>query len=66
MINLNIFFPESMQPPAGKIGMMQIDCEVLNTQLIHVQKSAIPQHFRQRNSTFARSEDESYFPSKEG
>ncbi|KAJ8300892.1 hypothetical protein KUTeg_022411 [Tegillarca granosa] len=57
---------ESMQPPAGKIGMMQIDCEVLNTQLIHVQKSAIPQHFTQRNSSFTRSEEESFFPSKEG
>ena len=31
-----------MAPPAGRVGMMQIDCEVMNTQLIHVQKSAMP------------------------
>ncbi|XP_033732658.1 cyclic AMP-dependent transcription factor ATF-6 beta-like [Pecten maximus] len=43
---------ETMQPPAGNIGMMQIDCEVLNTQLIHVHKSALPRH----------NTSESFFP----
>ncbi|XP_071097689.1 cyclic AMP-dependent transcription factor ATF-6 beta-like isoform X2 [Haliotis cracherodii] len=33
---------ETMQPPPGSVGMMQIDCEVLGTQLIHVHKSVIP------------------------
>ncbi|XP_050414952.1 cyclic AMP-dependent transcription factor ATF-6 alpha [Patella vulgata] len=41
----------TMQPPAGSIGMMQIDCEVVNTQLIHVQKSVIPPNLK-RNSTY--------------
>lgn len=43
---------ETMQPPAGNIGMMQIDCEVLNTQLIHVHKSTLPRH----------NTSESFFP----
>ncbi|XP_060071903.1 cyclic AMP-dependent transcription factor ATF-6 beta-like [Ylistrum balloti] len=43
---------ETMQPPAGNIGMMQIDCEVLNTQLIHVHKSSLPRH----------NASESFFP----
>lgn len=47
---------ETMQPPPGNVGMMQIDCEVLNTQLIHVHKSTLP---HQRNSTFHR---EDFFP----
>lgn len=43
-----------MQPPSGNVGMMQIDCEVLNTQLIHVHKSSLPPN--QRNTTFYREE----------
>ncbi|XP_076436924.1 uncharacterized protein LOC143276303 [Babylonia areolata] len=34
---------DTMQPPEGSVGMMQIDCEILTTQLIHVRKSAFPQ-----------------------
>lgn len=30
---------------------MQIDCEVLNTRLIHVKHGTIPQHFRSSNQT---------------
>lgn len=33
---------DTMQPPEGSIGMMQIDCEILDTQLLHVRKSAFP------------------------
>ncbi|XP_041368034.1 cyclic AMP-dependent transcription factor ATF-6 beta-like [Gigantopelta aegis] len=44
---------ESMQPPPGSIGMMQIDCEVLDTQLIHVHKSVVPEQAHSRaNHTF--------------
>ncbi|KAK3088121.1 hypothetical protein FSP39_014992 [Pinctada imbricata] len=42
----------SMHPPPGNVGMMQIDCEVLNTQLIHVHKSALPKQTWHRNGTF--------------
>jgi hypothetical protein len=31
-----------MQPPVGSIAMMQIDCEVTATRLIHIEKSAVP------------------------
>ncbi|XP_070177168.1 cyclic AMP-dependent transcription factor ATF-6 beta-like isoform X2 [Littorina saxatilis] len=33
---------DTMQPPEGSIGMMQINCEIVNTELIHVRKSAFP------------------------
>ncbi|ESO83907.1 hypothetical protein LOTGIDRAFT_236404 [Lottia gigantea] len=42
---------ETMKPPAGSIGMMQIDCEVVSTQLIHVHNSVIPPHLK-KNTTF--------------
>ena len=32
-----------MQPPEGSVGMMQIDCEIFDTQLIHIRKSVFPQ-----------------------
>ena len=35
---------ESMAPPEGSIAMMQIDCEVTATKLVHIQKSAVPEH----------------------
>jgi len=31
-----------MQAPVGSIAMMQIDCEVTATRLIHIEKSAVP------------------------
>lgn len=31
-----------MQPPSGSIAMMQIDCEVTATRLVHIEKSAVP------------------------
>ncbi|KAL8612184.1 hypothetical protein ACOMHN_018473 [Nucella lapillus] len=39
---------DTMQPPEGSMGMMQIDCEILNTQLIHVRRSAFPKHHQQQ------------------
>ena len=33
-----------MQPPVGSIAMMQIDCEVTATRLIHIDRSAVPNH----------------------
>jgi len=35
-------FAETMQPPVGSIAMMQIDCEVTATRLVHIDKSAVP------------------------
>ncbi|PSN41901.1 hypothetical protein C0J52_06801 [Blattella germanica] len=44
-------FNESMTAPPNHITMMQIDCEVTNTQLVHVKKGDIPAHMRQPNDT---------------
>lgn len=33
---------ESMQAPANHVAMMKIDCEVMNTRLIHIREDAIP------------------------
>ena len=40
-----------MTAPPNHITMMQIDCEVTNTQLLHVKKGDIPEHMRQPNAT---------------
>ena len=41
---------DSMQPEAGHIAMMQIDCEVMATRLVEVSKSAVP-HYATENIT---------------
>ncbi|CAL1684327.1 unnamed protein product [Lasius platythorax] len=37
--------------PSNHITMMQIDCEVTNTQVLHLQQSIIPVHLRNNKST---------------
>jgi len=41
---LQMSLNESHRGPPGSIAMMKIDCEVMNTQLLHVQEDAIPLH----------------------
>lgn len=41
---------ETMQAPMGSVAMMQIDCEVLATRLVHVEKSALPVHLRENTT----------------
>lgn len=48
-MNCNIF-SESMTAPPNHVTMMQIDCEVINTQLLHVKKGDIPAHLRQNDT----------------
>ncbi|KDR16855.1 Cyclic AMP-dependent transcription factor ATF-6 beta [Zootermopsis nevadensis] len=43
-------FNESMTAPPNHVTMMQIDCEVTNTQLLHVKKGDIPAHLRQNDT----------------
>jgi len=33
-----------MKPPENHFSMMQIDCEVINTGLVHINEDAIPTH----------------------
>lgn len=43
------------------ISMMQIDCEVMNTKLVYVKESVIPEHLRQKqNGTEAPQDDKPY------
>ncbi|XP_028525681.1 cyclic AMP-dependent transcription factor ATF-6 alpha isoform X2 [Apis cerana] len=42
---------ETFSTPAKHITMMQIDCEVTNTQLLHLQQSIIPDHLKNINKT---------------
>nr|XP_012152167.1 PREDICTED: cyclic AMP-dependent transcription factor ATF-6 alpha isoform X2 [Megachile rotundata] len=41
---------ETFSTPANDITMMQIDCEVTNTQLLHLQQSIIPTHLKNNRS----------------
>ena len=36
-----------MQPPENHVAMMQIDCEVINTRLLHIHQDSIPAHLSQ-------------------
>merc|ERR1712241_1366696 len=35
---------DSMQSPENHVAMMQIDCEVMNTRLLHIHQDSIPAH----------------------
>lgn len=54
---------DSMQPPEGSIGMMQINCEIFDTQLIHVHKSVLPPEFNKNAHNFANQTHNSEPPS---
>ncbi|XP_059093189.1 cyclic AMP-dependent transcription factor ATF-6 alpha-like isoform X2 [Tigriopus californicus] len=57
---------ESMQPPLNHVAMMQIDCEVMNTKLLHIREDAVPVHMSahlknasiQRNGSLDAEEDD--------
>ncbi|KAK7084701.1 hypothetical protein SK128_010985 [Halocaridina rubra] len=42
---------DSLAPPAAHIAMMQIDCEVIHTRLIHVSEEVVPAHLRAAGSS---------------
>ncbi|WAR30660.1 hypothetical protein MAR_033202 [Mya arenaria] len=54
-------FDESMMPRDDEVGMMQIDCEVMNTQLVHVRKSAIPRKARSKYNATTHKYDAEYY-----
>ena len=49
---------ETMQPPPHHVSMMQIDCEVTNTRLLHVNEASIPPYY-DNNRTADRKAEES-------
>lgn len=42
---------ETMQPPPRHVSMMQIDCEVTNTRLLHISEDTIPPYYSGNRST---------------
>ena len=44
LIHTIFLFLDSMQPPENHVAMMQIDCEVMNTRLLHIHQDSIPAH----------------------
>jgi len=51
---------ETMQPPVGSIAMMQIDCEVTATRLVHIDKSAVPHHMINDTASFLHQHQQHY------
>merc|ERR1712025_306898 len=45
--SLTVPLNDSMQPPENHVAMMQIDCEVINTRLLHIHQDSIPAHLSQ-------------------
>ncbi|XP_046651329.1 cyclic AMP-dependent transcription factor ATF-6 alpha-like isoform X2 [Daphnia pulicaria] len=48
---------QTMQPPSGHVAMMQIDCEVTNTRLLHIREDSIPPFTSDGNRTEDRRPD---------
>ncbi|KAL7303569.1 hypothetical protein TKK_0003727 [Trichogramma kaykai] len=48
--------------PSNHITMMQIDCQVTNTQLLHLQETVIPKHLR-KPAQYNRNTSNTTFPS---
>ena len=46
-----------MQPPAHHVAMMQIECEVINTKLIHIKEDAIPHHMMEAQQMMNNKSD---------
>ncbi|XP_070160030.1 cyclic AMP-dependent transcription factor ATF-6 alpha isoform X3 [Polyergus mexicanus] len=58
---IEIFSPilSTFSTPSNHITMMQIDCEVTNTQILHLQQSIIPVHLRNSKSTSQSNQSQS-------
>ena len=50
-----------MHPPKNHVAMMQIECEVTNTKLLHISEEAIPSHITDslRNASVQRNRSRS-------
>jgi len=53
-----------MQPPVGSIAMMQIDCEVTATRLVHIDKSAVPHDMLNVTSSSQQQHQRAQFDSR--
>ncbi|KFM77125.1 Cyclic AMP-dependent transcription factor ATF-6 alpha, partial [Stegodyphus mimosarum] len=50
---------DSVESSDDHIGMMQIDCEVLDTKLVYIKESVIPAHLRQKQNNTSKSKPKS-------
>ncbi|KAG8184232.1 hypothetical protein JTE90_013208 [Oedothorax gibbosus] len=57
---------DSVEDSDDHISMMQIDCEVLDTKLVHIKESVIPPHLRQKHANATSSRAPQHPPKKTG
>lgn len=50
-----LFILESVDDSDTHVSMMQIDCEVMDTKLVHIKESVIPEHLRQKHNNTSKS-----------
>lgn len=50
-----LFVSESVEESDNHVSMMQIDCEVMDTKLVHIKESVIPEHLRQKHNYTSKS-----------
>ena len=48
-----------MQPPPRHLAMMQIDCEVTNTRLLHISEDTIPPYYNGNRTADQRTKADS-------
>ncbi|GFQ73658.1 cyclic AMP-dependent transcription factor ATF-6 alpha [Trichonephila clavata] len=51
---------DSMDDADDHISMMQIDCEVMDTKLVHIKESVIPPHLRQKHNISSKTHSKNY------
>ncbi|KAI4457324.1 atf6 isoform c [Holotrichia oblita] len=64
LIMPSVISNNATQDQFNLVPLMQIDCEVLNTRLIHVKHGTIPQHFRSSNQTQSTDKTQSNIKEK--
>ena len=50
-----LFILESVDESDNHVSMMQIDCEVMDTKLVQIKESVIPEHLRQKHNNTSKS-----------
>ncbi|XP_055933803.1 cyclic AMP-dependent transcription factor ATF-6 alpha-like [Argiope bruennichi] len=51
---------DSVDEADDHISMMQIDCEVMDTKLVHIKESVIPSHLRQKHNNSSKANSKNY------
>ncbi|GBN45958.1 Cyclic AMP-dependent transcription factor ATF-6 alpha [Araneus ventricosus] len=51
---------DSVDEADDHVSMMQIDCEVMDTKLVHIKESVIPSHLRQKHNSSSKASSKNY------